>query len=174
MAEQGQDSRIRPAGRKALPKARQDSPAASPQQSANGATSNSATSNGASPKGHAKAASQATRSIRLPEDEQGGLTQAIRSLFRATPSWLTSMVVHVVVLLILCVLTPPGPAADEMSKLISSVASTEVAPVQDLTSTMLEPGSPTGSLDSTSTTEALFSNEMATVSNSISSPFNDP
>ncbi len=181
MAEQGQDSRIKPAGRKGLPKARQESSEAAP----NGVAGNGAVGNGASQtngaqangaakqNGHARAATQAERTARLPA-EPDGLTQALRALFRATPSWLTSMVVHVVVLLILGLLTLPGPAADEFGKLISSVTATEVAPMEDLSSNKLDPGSPTGSLDSTSTTEALFSNDSATISNSVSSPFNDP
>jgi hypothetical protein len=142
-----------------------------PRSADNGATSGA--TNGAAKNGQAKAAAQADRVLQMP-DEPSGLAHAIKALFRATPSWLTSMVVHVVVLLILGVLTIPGPAADEIGKLVSNMAATEVAPMEDLDSNMLEPGSPTGAIDSTSTTEAVFSNDMATVSNSVSSPFNDP
>ncbi len=169
MAEQGQDSRIRPANRKALAKAKPDSSeaAAAPKSSAQkgSAQSSAAKQNGA--------AKSTERALKLPA-EPAGLTHAIRSLLRATPSWMTSMVLHVVILLVLGVMTLPEFAPEGIGDLISNVSATEVSPFEDLDSQMLEPGDPMGSLDSTSTTEALVSNEFATMSNSVNSPFNDP
>src|SRR5438552_5454797 len=122
MAEPGQDSRIKPAARKGLPKAKQDA-------SVNGAAASNGTAKSASPQTNGKTAPHSLRAVDLGEPT--GLTAAMRRLFRNTPSWLTSMLVHVGALLILGVLTLPSPVSEEVGKLISNV-STEQTPIEDI------------------------------------------
>ncbi|MFH1264970.1 MAG: hypothetical protein ABIK89_04540, partial [Planctomycetota bacterium] len=59
--------------------------------------------------------------IQIDERRSGGW---LRGLVWQTPSWLVSMVVHVVVLLVLALLTLPPPLLDEIRELV-------VAPGQD-------------------------------------------
>jgi hypothetical protein len=166
MAEQGQDSRIKPAARKAVPKAKQEAPATGANA---GAVSNGKQAG-------SKLAPQSDRSAVRTVDlgEPTGLTAALRRLLRCTPSWLSSMLVHVVALLALGLMTLPSLAPEEIGKLISNVAA-EQSSIEDLSNNnVLDSGSPTGNPESTSTTEAVVSNSFATISNDVSSPFNDP
>jgi hypothetical protein len=90
-------------------------------------------------------------------------------LFRNTPSWLTSMLVHVAILLVMGLMTLPE-VTEEVAKLVSSVSSDE--PVEDLENDVLEEVKDV-KFDATTTSEAVLSSDVP-VDNSISSPFNDP
>src|SRR5688500_4282928 len=126
MAEQGQDSRIKPSSRKGgapAPAQRSDQP---------------------------KRAAQTQPADRKPgiphiTTEPTGLRAAIRALFRSTPSWLTSMLVHVGILMAMGLMTLPE-VTEHVAEMISSVG-TEMASPEDITSDVLDPGMPTGSLD---------------------------
>ena len=69
----------------------------------------------------AKAAKRAavTGTIAIEERRPGGrFGRAIHGLLRQTPSWLVSMVVHVVVLLLLALMTLPPPVVEDARQLV--------------------------------------------------------
>jgi hypothetical protein len=106
-----QDSRIAPKPRKAAPKASQ--PVALPRNSQ---------ANGQPQRRSSVATTEATR--------EGGVGAAISGFLRNSPSWLTSMVVHVVALLILGLVMLPE-VSDEVRTLFSHL-SEEQGNVEDL------------------------------------------
>ncbi|MCS7237581.1 MAG: terpene cyclase/mutase family protein [Thermoguttaceae bacterium] len=74
------------------------------------------------------AAEQVAVPIAAPEREPGRLARLVHQLLRQTPSWLVSMVLHTVMLLVLALLTLPPPPSDELRQLV--VAPGEEEPVE--------------------------------------------
>jgi hypothetical protein len=71
-----------------------------------------------------------------PPDEPGGFGAAVGGLMRSTPSWLTSMVVHIVILLVMGLMTYPRQVKETLASLVANASEDaeeiEDIPVEDL------------------------------------------
>jgi hypothetical protein len=56
--------------------------------------------------------------LMIDEEDEGGFMAAMHTMVRTTPSWLTSMVVHVVALLVLGLITVPRISDDQFNDLV--------------------------------------------------------